>query len=91
MATCQIRWIDKNGRPTDDTNPAIYRVRTKDRYEHHHGRTIHFPQSQWFNCCAEHFKQLSEPGMHIWECETLVPSYPINDQHALERAAKTGE
>jgi len=31
--TCKIRWIDGRGNPTDDDNPAIGRVRTKDRWE----------------------------------------------------------
>jgi hypothetical protein len=34
-----------------------------------HGRRVHFDQSQWFHICAEHAKQLAEPGMEIWEFE----------------------
>jgi hypothetical protein len=64
--TCKIQWIDKQGNATPDSNPAIGRVRTIDRHEQYHGRTIHFPASGWFPICAEHAKQLSEPGMHIW-------------------------
>ncbi len=87
MATCQIKWIDSAGNPTPDSNPAIYRVRTKSRVEQHHGRALQFGESQWFNCCAEHFKRMSDPGMEIWDCEVLLPSYPINDLYAAERAA----
>jgi hypothetical protein len=25
--------------------------------------------SEWFHICAEHAKQMGEPGMHIWEWE----------------------
>lgn len=70
-ATCQIKWVDASGNPTPDSNPAVCRVRTKDRHEQFHGRALHFTQSPWFNCCAEHAKQLYEPGMHIWECEQI--------------------
>lgn len=71
MHTCQIQWIDSQGNPTPDNNPAIMRVRTKTRVEQHHGRAITFEQSQWFCICADHAKQLDAPGMHIWECEPL--------------------
>jgi hypothetical protein len=65
--TCKIRWIDDNGNPMPDTNPAIGIVRTIDRREWIGGRLIHFTASEWFPICAEHAKQLNEPGMHIWE------------------------
>jgi hypothetical protein len=74
-ALCQIQWIDDQGNPTPDTNPAIARVRTKARVEQHHGRSIKFEQSDWYCICAEHAKQLGEPGMHIWECEALEPKH----------------
>jgi hypothetical protein len=63
--TCQISWIDA------DTNPAIGYVRTKARDVVFHGRTIHFETSEWYPICAEHAKQLSEPGMEIWDFETI--------------------
>jgi hypothetical protein len=69
--TCQIQWIDAQGNPTPDSNPAIARVRTKERVEQFHGRAIRFSQSNWFHICTEHAKQLSDPGMHIWECEAF--------------------
>ena len=31
LPVCQIRWIDAQGNPTPDTNPAIGRVRCKGR------------------------------------------------------------
>ena len=31
LPVCQIRWIDAQGNPTPDTNPAIGRVRCKAR------------------------------------------------------------
>jgi hypothetical protein len=69
--TCEIRWIDAKGNPTPDKNPAIARVRTKDRYQQFHGSAIKFTQSEWFYICAEHAKRLSDPGMEIWEYEPL--------------------
>ena len=67
--TCEIKWVDANGQPTPDTNPAIGRCRVVAYDRVIHGRTIQFPTSQWFNICACHAKQLSEPGMEIWEFE----------------------
>jgi hypothetical protein len=68
-ATCQIQWIDAQGNPTPDTNPAIGRVRTKDRWQIIAGSNIHFTQSDWYCICAEHAKRMSDPGMDIWEWE----------------------
>jgi hypothetical protein len=62
---CQIQWIDAQG------NPAIARVRCKAREQIIAGRVVRFDQSQWFNICAEHAAQMSNPGMEIGECETL--------------------
>ena len=56
--TCEIKWVDANGQPTPDTNPAIGRCRVVAYGRVIHGRTI-----------ACHAKQLSEPGMEIWEFE----------------------
>jgi hypothetical protein len=86
MAICEIKWINKAGEMTPDSNAALYRVRSKARVEQHHGRALQFSQSAWFTCCAEHFKRLAEPGMEIWECETLLPNYPIVDRYP-ERVA----
>jgi hypothetical protein len=72
MTNCKIRWIDGNGKPTDDTNPAIMEVRTIDRHEHIGGRTLHFESSDWFPICENHAKRLDEPGMHIWESRPLT-------------------
>jgi hypothetical protein len=68
---CQIQWIDAQGNPTPDSNRAIARVRCKAREQIIAGRVVRFDQSQWFNICAEHTAQMSNPGMEIWECETL--------------------
>lgn len=69
---CTIKWVDKKGNPTPDDNEAIMLVRCKGRVEQHHGRTLTFEQSEWFPICACHAKQLSEPGMHIWESKKIV-------------------
>ena len=71
MATCQIKWIDKSGQATPDTNPAIGRVRTVSRVEQIGGRGVRFDASDWFFICACHAKQLTDRGMHIWEFEAV--------------------
>lgn len=68
---CEIKWIDKEGNPTPDNNPAIMLVRTRARVQQFHGRALQFSESPWFPICACHAKQLSEPGMEIWECKEL--------------------
>jgi hypothetical protein len=70
--TCQIQWIDTQGNPTPDSNPAIACVRCKANEQIIAGRVVRFTQSEWFNICAEHAKQLSQPGMEIWECEPIA-------------------
>jgi hypothetical protein len=35
------------------------------------GREVHFDATKWFAICAEHAKQLSQPGMEMWEFEPL--------------------
>ena len=69
VPTCEIKWI-VNGCETGDDNPSIGRIRTRDRVSQIGGRGVHFNASQWFHVCAEHAKRLSDPGMHIWECES---------------------
>jgi hypothetical protein len=71
MTKCTIKWIDKQGNPTPDNNDAIMLVRTKHRFEQHHGRALEFGQSEWFPICACHAKRLNDPGMHIWESKRL--------------------
>jgi hypothetical protein len=67
--TCEIQSIGADRRRTTDNNPAVARVRTKERTEWHAGQQVRYPPSRWFYLCAEHKKQLSNPGMEIWECE----------------------
>jgi hypothetical protein len=71
MHTCQIEWVDSSGQPTPDSNPAIGRCRVEAYDRVIHGRSIHFPTSQWFCICAEHAKQLANPGMEIWSFEAF--------------------
>ena len=68
MATCEIKWF-KDGQSTADDNPSIGRIRTRAHVEQIRGRGICFDASPWFHVCAEHAKQLAEPGMHNWEWE----------------------
>ena len=69
---CEIDWADVDGVPTDDANPAIGYVRCKERwYIMPDGREVHCDATKWFAICAEHAKQLSQPGMEMWEFEPL--------------------
>ncbi len=68
---CEIQWVDAQGEPTPDTNPAIQRVRVVEHVQKIGGRAITFKQSPWYCICAEHSKRLNDPGMHIWECADL--------------------
>jgi hypothetical protein len=86
-ATCEIKWIDRFGNPTPDTNPSIGRVRTKARSEYVAGRIggpLSFAASPWFHICAEHAKRLCDPGMQIWECEAPADLSPFNKPVAPE-------
>jgi hypothetical protein len=47
--TCRIQWIDAQGKPTPDSNPAVARARCKAGVEQHDGRAIQFDQSQLFH------------------------------------------
>ena len=67
QATCEIQWIDDYGNPTPDDNPSIGQVRTVDRHQEIGGRMVHFRASEWFHICDKHAKQMTEPGMDIWE------------------------
>ena len=63
--TCQIKWIDKVGTPTPDTNAAVKEVRcnfsaVKDRRP---------PPSEWFPICADHLKRMPSDGS--WEVRDL--------------------
>ena len=67
---CEIQWVDAGGAPTKDDNPPIGRVRCR-QYRYVFGRRQEWSgeTSRWFTICAEHAKQLAEPGMDIWEFE----------------------
>jgi hypothetical protein len=67
MTTCKIQWIDDTGHMTPDNSPAIGECRCKAHVEQIEGRGIRHEASGWFPICAEHAKQLNEPGMHNWE------------------------
>ena len=69
ILTCQIQWIDKDGKPTPDTNPAIGRCWTMARRTLICGRLLDFPESQHFLICAEHAAQIS--GLPGWTFEPL--------------------
>lgn len=67
--TCEIQWVDDDGKATPDTNPSIGRVRTKARESIICGRTVSLGESRWFRICAKHAEHMSDPGMDIWEWE----------------------
>lgn len=60
METCRIQWIDEDGNPTPDQNPAIGRCRTLERDTWIDGRVVHNPASEWFPICREH-------AAHLWK------------------------
>jgi hypothetical protein len=67
--TCTIRWIDQNGKPTPDDNPAIGEVQCEAytlQNEHALNGVIRFSETQWFPICATHAARLSERGMEHW-------------------------
>lgn len=84
--TCKIRWIDSQGLPTDDSNPAIGRVMLPARVQQFHGRALSFSASEWFPICAEHAKQLDNPGMEHWVFEPFLPDGWTWDRVEAERA-----
>ena len=70
---CKIRWIDENGKPTDDENDAIcvVYVQAHDWNNPHNGQKVHIPESERFPCCAKHAEQLTGEGMENWIREDI--------------------
>jgi len=52
MKTCEIQWIDDNGKPTPDTNPAIGIARSIITYGGGDSQVREYP------ICAEHAAQI---------------------------------
>jgi hypothetical protein len=73
--TCKIQWVGTDGKPTPDDKPAIGSVR-RDAYREPYAGAVNgfidYTESEWFPICAEHARQLSEPGMHHWTFRTEV-------------------
>ena len=69
--TCRIQWIDAQGQPTPDNNPAVAMVRSSNAENIRRFPHANLKPSQWFPCCAEHLAQLSLPDMHEWEQRPL--------------------
>ena len=59
MITCNIQWIDEQGNPTPDTNPAIGIVTC-------HSVSFGKEGSRPFFICAEHAKRLREDELSDW-------------------------
>ena len=71
---CAIQWIDDHGKPTPDTNEAIgivYREAYVSQYPSAVNGVIQFERSEDFPICAEHAKQLKNPGMEHWHFQPL--------------------
>jgi hypothetical protein len=75
--TCKIQWVDADGQPTPDNNPAIGRVMLPPRVLQIQGRGVQFDASDWFPICAEHAKRLSEPGMEHWIFDNGESDVPL--------------
>jgi len=72
--TCAIQWIDDNGKPTPDNREAIgtvYREAYITQYPSAVNGVIQFERSEDFLICAEHAKQLKNPGMEHWHFQPL--------------------
>jgi hypothetical protein len=73
--TCKIAWVDKQGKPTPDSNPAVGEAWIISYTHYHHmyltGKA-EFPESEHFPICAEHLKRFQEPGMQYWRFEPYV-------------------
>jgi hypothetical protein len=69
--TCKIQWIDSSGKPTPDTNPAVGHCWMVARKVPIGGRVVALDEGERFPICAEHLRQLSEPGMGFWMYEPL--------------------
>ena len=54
MPKCEIQWIDRNGKPTPDTNEAITTAVSTVSYRDGSVATKRFP------CCAHHATQLDD-------------------------------
>lgn len=83
--TCQIMWIDKHGNSTPDDNPAIGRVMVREHTvkldmvdDPHDPRIgvinpeVTIPASRWYYICAQHARQLTDPGMENWVFESFT-------------------
>lgn len=68
---CAIQWIDDDGRPTPDQNPAIGAVQCTAHIVQIAGRGVEIGASAWFPICADHAARLAEPGMEHWIFATL--------------------
>ena len=66
---CLIRWIDAQGNPTPDNNPAIgFAVHVFHRVEVEPDRYIE-AGGERFPVCAEHAKRI--PMLEHWEFEAI--------------------
>lgn len=83
---CRIQWIDNQGRPTPDQNPAIGEVWMPKRvYQRADGTGVLIDDPRRWPICAAHAKQLTETGMHIWSFRPY-PSAELRARYAWHRA-----
>lgn len=73
VPTCAIQWIDKQGNPTPDTNPAVALIQCMGIYSVE--RVGYVPEpSEVFPCCAEHLKQIPYHNPGNWRLVASLPS-----------------
>lgn len=66
MTTCRIQWVDDNGRPTPDTNPAVG-IAVYEAHEFQvNGRSFFAPE-QRYPICEHHAAILRESLIHAGE------------------------
>jgi hypothetical protein len=56
-ATCKIQWVDEDGKPTPDDNPAIGRAWTVAHDFTAQGYKRHADESDHYPICADHAKR----------------------------------
>lgn len=90
MKTCKIQWVDDQGRPTPDENPAIgeaYLVEHMLYGTQYVDGKVHIEESEHFPICAEHAQRLKGHEMRYWR---FVPYQTTSEiyQNILDEAMK---
>jgi len=90
MCTCRIQWIDSQGNPTPDANPAVGVAWTVDYYHMmRDGHVIHFTESEAFPICEAHRARMDAPETAFWR---FAPYYgPIAPERPVATRGESRE